>query len=177
MGHHGLIHVYTGDGKGKTTASLGLAIRALGHGRRVGIFQFLKDSATRYGEMIALEAAFPQLTYVRFKHSSPYFKPGLTDEVLSKAVGEGFDEALEHVRREPFDLVVFDELNICVSRGWLPLERLLAFLRERPSSMEVVITGRDAPAGLIEAADYVTEMRLVKHPYQKGVNARQGVEF
>ncbi len=173
----GLIHVYTGDGKGKTTASFGLVIRALGHGKKVAIFSFLKDSKTKYGEMKAFEKLFPELTYIRFENKSPLFDKRVTMEDLKKSVSESFEKAVKMIEENDYDLVVFDELNACLRYDLLDRERAINFFKNKPEKLELVITGRDAIPELIELADYVTEMKMIKHPYTKGVKARKGVEF
>jgi cob(I)alamin adenosyltransferase len=173
----GLIHVYTGEGKGKTTASFGLVVRALGHNKKVAIFSFLKDSKTKYGEMKAFERLFPELTYIRFENKSPLFDKSVTMESLKKSVDESFEKAVAMIKEGNYDLVVFDELNACLRYDLLDREKALNFFRNKPEHLEVVITGRDAIPELIELADYVTEMKMIKHPYTKGIKARKGIEF
>ncbi|GAB4437688.1 MAG: cob(I)yrinic acid a,c-diamide adenosyltransferase [bacterium] len=173
----GLIHVYTGEGKGKTTASFGLVVRALGHKKKVAIFSFLKDSKTKYGEMKAFERLFPELVYIRFENKSPLFDKSVTMEDLKRSVSESFEKAVEMIEEGDYDLVVFDELNACLRYDLLDKERALSFFKNKPEKLEVVITGRDAIPELVELADYVTEMKMIKHPYTKGIKARKGVEF
>ncbi len=173
----GLVHVYTGEGKGKSTASFGLVVRALGHKKKVAIFSFLKDSKIEYGEMKSFKKAFPDLTYIRFENKSPLFDKNVTIEELKRSVRESFDRAVEKIIQEDYDLVVFDELNICLKYDLIDKDHVINFLRNRPQKLEVVITGRDAIPEIIEIADYVTEMRMIKHPYEKGVQARKGIEF
>lgn len=177
MSKKGLIHVYTGEGKGKSTASFGLVVRALGHNKKVAIFSFLKDSKIEYGEMKAFKKAFPNLTYIRFENKSPLFDKSVTVEDLKKSVLDSFNTALNKIKEEDFDLVVFDELNICLKYELIDKNLVLNFLKNKPEKLEVVLTGRDAIPEIIDIADYVTEMKMIKHPYEKGISARKGVEF
>ncbi len=173
----GLIHVYTGEGKGKSTASFGLVVRALGHNKKVAIFSFLKDSKIEYGEMKSFKKAFPNLTYIRFENKSPLFDKSVTVEELKRSVRESFDMTLEMIKKEDYDLVVLDEMNICLKYQLIDKDYVINFLKNKPEKMEIVITGRDAIPEIIELADYVTEMRMIKHPYEKGIQARKGIEF
>lgn len=173
----GLIHVYTGEGKGKSTASFGLVVRALGHNKKVAIFSFLKDSKIEYGEMKAFKKAFPHLTYIRFENKSPLFDKSVTIEDLKKSVLESFNIVIKKIKEEDYDLVVLDELNICLKYDLIDKNLVLDFLKNKPEKLEVVLTGRDAIPEIIEIADYVTEMKMIKHPYEKGIKARKGVEF
>lgn len=177
MSTKGLIHVYTGEGKGKSTAAFGLVIRALGHKKRVAIFSFLKDSKTRYGEMEAFARLFPELIYIRFENASPLFDKSVTMDALRKSVDDSFNKALEIIKEKDIELAVFDELNICMRYGYIDTKKVLDFLKNKPENLEIVITGRDAVDELIEIADYVTEMKMIKHPYNKGIKARKGIEF
>lgn len=170
----GLVIVHTGKGKGKTTAALGMVCRAIGHGYKVSLIQFIKG-AMFSGESVVF-AAFP-------------------DQVEMRPMGEGFTwntqdrerdvakvrEAWEAAKARIFDpgwhMVVCDELNIALRYDYLPLDEVLDVLRRKPEDTHVVITGRNAPDGLIEFADLVTEMELVKHPFRSGVKAQAGVEF
>jgi len=168
----GYIQVYTGEGKGKTTAALGLSLRALGAGLKVAFIQFLKKG--NYSEIRALSRFEPWVRIYQFHEGG--FVHGRPDEAVRKAVAEGWRQAREILSSGEFQLVVLDEINPALSMGLLPLEEVLEALRERPSSVEVVLTGRNAPGPLLEAADLVTEMREVKHYYRRGVPARVGIE-
>ena len=170
----GLLIVHTGKGKGKTTAALGMVVRAIGHGLRVGVVQFVKGAMTT-GEKAVFDA-FP-------------------DQIGFKPMGEGFTwdtqnrardietarQAWEEVKRmiaDPAcDMVLADELNIVLRYDYLPLHEVLDVLKARPETKHVIVTGRNAPDALIEAADLVTEMTLVKHPFRSGVKAQRGIEF
>jgi cob(I)alamin adenosyltransferase len=170
----GLVQVYTGDGKGKSTAAFGLALRAMGRGLKVKIVQFLKGD-TRYGEMIALKE-FPAIEVVQF--GSPEFVNPLQPREEDRQMAR---EALEHGREAMlsgrFQLVIMDEIHVAAKLGLITVEDILALIKERPKRVELVLTGRDADPQVIEASDLVTEMTLVKHPYQKGITARYGIEF
>lgn len=167
----GLVLVHTGDGKGKSTAAFGMALRAVGHGHRVHIVQFIKGSR-EYGELSSL---------ARLGVAVERAGEGFTWEVRSdtrqqELAAWGMDRARAAVAGG-LDLLILDEVNIALGKGFLPVESLLAFLRERPPELHVVCTGRYAPEALIEAADLVTRHELVRHPYQRGVRAQPGVEF
>ena len=170
----GLIQVYTGDGKGKTTCALGLALRAVGQGFKVAMVQFLKGRET--GESQAAMRLAPDMT-LRF-----FGRPGLVNlkspapEDLGR-VREAWDFARGVIEAGAHDLVILDEINLALAHGLIPLEEALAVLRQRPPGVEVVLTGRRAPQGLMDMADLVTEMLPVKHYYQAGVKARRGIEW
>ncbi len=170
----GLIQVYTGDGKGKTTCALGLAFRAVGQGFKAYILHFMKGRDT--GEARAAARLSPDLT-VRY-----FGRPGLVNLRSPAAedlelVRQAWDEARKVIHSGDYDLVVLDEINLALSFGLIPLEDALNFLRRRPPWVEVVLTGRQAPPELVEMADLVTEMRPVKHYYLAGVKARRGIEW
>ena len=170
----GLVIVHTGKGKGKTTAALGMVVRAIGHGMKVGVIQFVKG-AMETGEA-AVFARFPN---VEFKPMGEGFTWDTQDRTRDIAVAR---TALEEVKRmvtdESYDMVVADELNIVLRYDYLPVDEVLALIAQKSSMTHLVITGRNAPDQLIEAADLVTEMELVKHPFrEQGVKAQRGVEF
>lgn len=165
-----MLHLYWGNGKGKTTAAMGLALRALGHGQRVVIVQFLKDGTS--GEIAPLRAAGAAV------YACPNAKfTWLMDEADKAAAREASARALGQALAEPFDLLVLDEACAALKNGILDealLRRAVAFAK---NGREVVLTGRDPAPWLQEAADYSTEMRAHKHPYADGVAAREGVEY
>jgi cob(I)alamin adenosyltransferase len=170
----GLIQVYTGDGKGKTTCALGLALRAVGQGLKVYMVQFMKGRPT--GETAAAARLAPDFTIRAFG------RPGLVN-LRSPApedldlVREAFNLARGIIKTGDHDLVILDEINLALTYGLLPLDEVLELLRRRPPWVEVVLTGRAAPPELIELADLVTEMRPVKHYYQAKVPSRRGIEW
>lgn len=170
-----MTHVYCGDGKGKTTCAMGLALRCAGRGGRVTVAQFLKngDSGERYAlESMENVALLPVAEVTKFVFQ-------MTDEEkreLAEKMAALFEQAADMVRRGECDMLVLDELCSAISTGMVPLERVTAFLDEGHAA-EIAITGRDPAQTLIDRADYVTQMRKVKHPYDKGEPARKGVEW
>jgi cob(I)alamin adenosyltransferase len=177
----GLVQVYTGDGKGKTTAALGLAVRALGQGLNVCFLQFLKGGPET-GEQRA-RALLPAMRWETFgldrratAKVRDWWLQGWT-EADQAAAQEGLAVAKGIVLSGEYDLVVLDELCVALQGGLVPLSQVLELLEARPGHVEVVITGRGAPPALLERADLVTEMREVKHPYRGGIPARRGIEY
>ena len=171
----GLVLVNTGQGKGKTTAALGLALRTLGHGGRVAVVQFIKG-AWQPGEAKALQSFGDQLQW----HA---LGEGFTWETQDRErdrqlVAEAWQQSLVYLRDPAVQLVLLDEINVALKLGYLPVEDVLAGVDERPELTHVVLTGRGAAQALIERADLVTEMSLVKHPFrEQGVKAQLGIEF
>jgi len=170
----GLVQVYTGDGKGKTTAAIGLAIRALGRGLKVFIIQFIKGGFD-YGELHVLER-LPNVEVRAFGRGRFITQDGPTQEDLEEA-RKAMELAREVVRSGEYDLVILDEVNVALYFGLVELEDVLDLIRNKPEHVELVLTGRRAPRELIEAADLVTDMREVKHPYRRGMPPRPGIEF
>ena len=169
-----MIHLYCGDGKGKTTAALGLVIRHAGAGGKAVVAQFLKSLPT--GELATLD----KLSVPVYRNDLPHgFFPNMNDE-MKKSVREMHDQTLAEVTRlaraGECTLLVLDELCAALSLGLIDRENVLSLLDEHGDA-ELVITGRDPDPALIERADYITEMKLIKHPYDKGVQARKGIEF
>lgn len=170
----GLLCVFTGDGKGKTTAALGMVLRAAGQGLHCLILQFIKG-AWVYGELMALE----QLENVKIRTLGSGFtwtKDSMEED--RRLAVAGWDLAAAEIRRAEYDMIVLDELNVVLSYGLLAVEDVVPVLRDRPAHLHVVVTGRNAPEMIIAAADLVTEMRPVKHPYRdQGIKAQKGIEF
>jgi cob(I)alamin adenosyltransferase len=166
------VQVYTGDGKGKTTAALGLALRASGHGLHTYIGQFMKGQ--RYGELEALRD-HPLITLEQYGDPRCIHREEVTTEHVAQA-HRGLEQARKAMLSGDYDLIVLDEVNVSIWFGLLETEDVLALLDQKPEHVEVVLTGRRAPQALIDRADLVTEMREVKHYYQQGVKARAGVE-
>jgi cob(I)alamin adenosyltransferase len=168
----GLVLVHTGDGKGKSTAAFGLALRAHGRGKAVRIYQFMKVPSARFGE----HRVFEQLG-VPIEGLGDGFSWKSKDlEHSAELAREGWARAESVIRAGEHFLVVLDEIMYPLRYGWLALDSVLACLRERPTHVHVVLTGRGAPAELIELADTVTEMAMVKHHYRAGVPAQRGIE-
>ena len=170
----GLLIVHPGAGKGKSTAAFGLAVRAMGHGQRVGVVQFIKGAMST-GEK-AIFDAFPDL--VGFKPMGEGFTWDTQDRRRDMAVArEAWDEVKRMIADPSYQLVIADELNIVLRYEYLPTDEVVAALTARPDMKHVVVTGRNAPDALIEAADLVTEMAQIKHPFRAGVKAQAGIEF
>jgi len=170
----GLLIVHTGAGKGKSTAAFGMVLRCLGHGMRVGIVQFVKG-AWGTGERDVL-ARFPDLVTCRAMGEG--FTWDTQDRARDIAAARAAWEVATAMIADPsYRMVLLDELNIVLRYGYLPLDEVMAALTAKPRDLHVVVTGRNAPAELIEAADLVTEMTLVKHPFRAGVKAQRGIEF
>ena len=170
----GLLIVHTGKGKGKSTAAMGLALRALGHGMRVGIVQFVKG-VWQTGERDVL-ARFPDL--VTIKAMGEGFTWDTQDRARDVAAARRAWETAKAMIADPaYRMVILDELNIVLRYDYLPLEEVLAVLRDKPRDLHVIVTGRNARPELVEIADLVTEMTMVKHPFRSGVKAQAGIEF
>ena len=171
----GLIIVHTGNGKGKTTAALGMVLRSLGHGYRVAIIQFIKG-AWEPAEKAALSHWSDQL---QFQAMGEGFTWETQDRERDIQLAEAaWSQALEFIRNPDYRLVLLDEINVALKLGYLDVEKIVAGLEEKPEDSHVILTGRGAPAALIEKADLVTEMSLVKHPFrEQGVKAQPGIEY
>lgn len=169
----GLIQIYTGDGKGKTTAALGLALRAAGWGMKTVIVQFMKNSKNS-GELKAL-AGIPQISVFSYGNDYLLYHKNvcIQDVLLAK---EALQKARESMR-EDIDILILDEINNALDFGLLEEAEVLELLRNKPARLEIIATGRDASEAMLAAADLVTEMRELKHPYQRGIKARKGIEY
>ncbi|MBN1312247.1 MAG: cob(I)yrinic acid a,c-diamide adenosyltransferase [Anaerolineae bacterium] len=171
----GLVIVNTGEGKGKTTAALGLALRAWGHGMRVLIVQFLKHQKSNFGETRAARKIGIEMIAVGdgFTWTSRDM-----DETIA-CNRQGWDLAREYIAGGEYDVVILDEFTYLLDYGWLDTDQVIDWLREnKPPMLHLVITGRDAPAGLVDYADLVSEVKAIKHPYdQQEIEAQKGVEF
>lgn len=169
----GLVIVNTGPGKGKTTAALGLLVRAVGQGLRVVMYQFIKAQTGNWGELKA--ARIWGLEIVPLGEGFTWMSKDIAqDRALAQQCWQRCRAAFESTE---YDVVIMDELTYCFKFGWLDLSEVLDVLRARPAIQHVVITGRDAPADLIDYADLVTEMQVIKHPYKAGIKAQRGIEF
>ena len=168
----GLLIVHTG--KGKTTAALGMVVRAIGHGKKVGVVQFVKGAMTT-GEKAVFDA-FPN--NVTFKPMGEGFTWNTQDKTRDIALArEAWDEVKRMIADPAYDMVLADELNIVLRYDYLPVDEVLEAVTNKGEMKHVIITGRNAPEALVEAADLVTEMTLVKHPFRSGVKAQAGIEF
>jgi cob(I)alamin adenosyltransferase len=170
----GLLIVHTGKGKGKSTAALGMVMRAIGHGFKIGIVQFVKGK-WETGERVVLERFADQVTINTMGE-------GFTWETQSRerdiaAARAAWTQAVSLIQNPEIKMVLLDELNIVLRYDYLPLEEVLEVLRDKPEDKHVIVTGRNAKDELLEIADLVTEMTMVKHPFREGVKAQAGVEF
>jgi len=176
----GLVQIYTGDGKGKTTAAFGLALRAAGQGNKVLIYQFLKPPSLDIGERFAI-----QLGAVRIRVEAldvPWDMSASVDDkekvtVIQEAIREALKRIAETAEKRFYDVLILDEIVYCLSKGLAKLEDIKNIIDKRDTAVEIVLTGRSATRELIEMADLVTEMKKIKHPFDKGLAARRGIDF
>jgi cob(I)alamin adenosyltransferase len=172
----GLIQVYTGDGKGKTTASIGLGIRAVGRGFKVYMVQFLKGADT--GELHTLKN-IENFKVFRFQSTNKFFWT-LTEEekkILAEDMKKAYDFVVEVLKNKKCDVLILDEIMAAIHSKMYTVEDVLKLIDMKPKEMELVLTGRSAPQEIIERADLVTEMKAIKHPFEKGIPARYGIEY
>jgi len=167
----GLVQIYTGDGKGKTTASLGLAMRAVGRGFKVIMIQFLKGEES--GELLFVSRYHP-FEIVQLNDNNCFQQ---SEEELRVVVERTWTYAEENVLSEKYDLVILDEVFVAVSKGLLAAEDILSLMQRKPEQVELVLTGRNAPSEVVKEADLVTEMLMIKHPYTEGIGQREGIEL
>ncbi|MFZ5644341.1 MAG: cob(I)yrinic acid a,c-diamide adenosyltransferase [Bacillota bacterium] len=175
MKRRGCLQVYTGNGKGKTTASLGLTLRSVGHGHKVFIIQFMKGSDS-YGELESARKYLPGVTIEQYGLETFVSKENPSKEDIELAQ-KGIKRAMDIVSEGLHDLVILDELNVALDYSLVKLDQVLDLINTRPPHVELVLTGRYAHEKVIEAADLVTEVNLVKHPFYQGVEARKGIEY
>jgi cob(I)alamin adenosyltransferase len=180
MLERGLVEIYTGDGKGKTTAAFGLALRAAGQGKRVFIYQFLKPASAESGERRVLNNGIAGLK-LEFLDLPWDMNKSFQDEnqvcQMRSAIQIVLKKISEMARNRIYDLFILDEIVFCLSKGLASLEDIKDIIQSKDSSVEIVLTGRGATKELIELADLVTEMKNIKHPFDRGVSARRGIEF
>ncbi len=173
----GLLIVYTGNGKGKTTAALGAAFRALGHGWRICMVQFIKGT-WKYGEIKSIAKLGDQFELHRL--GAGFYKildDNQPEEVHRQAAAEAVELIIEKLRSEAYDLVIADELNVALDTGLIDEESSRRILKARPGHIHLIVTGRGAPDFLVEEADLVTEMKEIKHPYQQEIKAQPGIDY
>jgi len=170
----GLVQIYTGDGKGKTTASIGLAVRAAGRDFKTYIGQFMKTR--EYGEHEALERFSDLITIEQYGTGEFHFEDVQSEEEKRKAK-EGLKDIQDAMLSEDYDIVIADEICVANHFDLLELQDLIELIENKPNNVELIFTGRKAHQELIEKADLVTEMKEIKHPYQKGIDARKGIEM
>lgn len=190
----GLIIVITGDGKGKTTSALGLALRSVGQGNKVLMIQFLKSSKS-YGEIkssprlspdfeiiqVGKDCVYPEDSEKRYRCEACDFlchiNPENPDKQDRQAAEKGFQLAGEKVKANAYNMIILDEINYAINYGLIPLDAVLNLLREKPSQMHLVLTGRSAHPAIASMADLVTEMLEIKHPLQKGIRSIKGIDL
>ncbi len=170
----GLVIVNTGDGKGKTTAALGVLFRAWGRGMKVAVIQFIKHASGNWGEIKAAKKL--GIDWRAMGDGFTWLSKDL--EVTAQKTREAWALAQEKIASQQFDIVILDEMTYAFKYGWIDVNEVIAWLKaNKPPDMHLIITGRDAPEALIAYADLVTEMREIKHPYAQGIKAQPGVEF
>jgi len=169
----GYIHVYTGNGKGKTTSAIGLGIRAAGAGLKVHMLQFMKGR--RYSELNTLDN-LKNFTYSQ--HGRDEFVNKKNPEKIDIDMAqEGFKQVKKLIKSNKYDMIILDEINVAVDFNLIAIDDVLKLIKEKPEKLELVLTGRYANPKIIRTADYVTEMLEIIHPYQKGIQARKGFDF
>ena len=176
----GLVQIYTGDGKGKTTAAFGAALRAAGHGNRVLIYQFLKPASLETGERLAMGHVELPIDLRALDAEWDMFESFKSEQVLDKtktAVSKSLGEIARAVEGKSYDCVILDEIVFCLSKGLASFDEVKDIIDRRNKAVEIILTGSGASEQLIALADVVTEMKKVKHPFDKGIKARRGIEF
>jgi cob(I)alamin adenosyltransferase len=170
----GLVQVYTGNGKGKTTAAFGQALRAVGQGYRVCVIQFMKGR--KYGEFIAAEKCLPNLT-IHLSGLDSFVMRANPAPVDIELARQGLDLARRAIASGDYDMVILDELNVAADFGLIPLDDIIDLIRNKPAPLDLILTGRYAPSEIIAVADTVSEIKEVRHHYHAGVKERAGIEF
>ena len=171
----GLVQIFTGEGKGKTTAALGTVLRAAGHGLKISIIFFIKGRSSQ-GEYKAL-AALPNVKVASFGLRQFIYKNNVINPAEKAQAQAALAAAREDITSGKFDLVVLDEVNVAIYFRLLEVQEVLRLIKDKPPQVELILTGRNADKKLIAAADLVTEMGKIKHPFDKGIKARKGIEF
>ncbi len=176
----GLVQIYTGDGKGKTTAAFGLALRAIGQGNKVLIYQFLKPDSLEIGERFALQISGLKIRVETLDVQWDMAKSPKAPKAITSAkaaIHEALERLAETAAKRFYDVLILDEIVYCLSKGLAKLEDIKKLIEGRDSRVEIVLTGRGATSELIAMVDLVTEMKNIKHPFDKGITARRGIEF
>jgi len=180
MLEQGLVQIYTGDGKGKTTAAFGLALRAAGQGNKVLIYQFLKPPSLDIGERFAIELGAVRIRTEAIDmpwNMSESLKDEKTIALMQTAIREALGRIAQTAEKKFYDVLILDEIVYCISKGLARLEDIKSIIDRKDPAVEVILTGCGATRELIEMADLVTEMKKIKHPFDKGLPARRGIEF
>lgn len=176
MSRTGLVHVYTGDGKGKTTSAIGLAVRALGCGMKVCYVSFHKHPELYgYTEMESLKQLGADV--LNFAKGHPHLDKTLDSNSIKAEAKQGIHKVRELIHKTKYDLLILDEVIISVRDGYIEEQELLLFINEKPETLELILTGRAATDAIIEVADYVSFVKKIKHPFDNGVSSRKGIEY
>jgi len=177
----GLVQIYTGDGKGKTTAAFGAALRAAGQSNKVLIFQFLKPASLDIGERFAIQLGAVRIRVetldVPWDMSGSLLEDETTVTKIQAAIGDALKRITQTAEKRFYDVLILDEIVFCLSEGLAKFEDVKDLIDKRASAVEIILTGRGATAELMELADLVTEMKNIKHPFDKGQPARRGIEY
>ena len=177
MSKDGLVIVYTGNGKGKTTAALGMALRAIGYDHKVCMLQFIKGS-WHYGEMDSSKKLEPNFELIAVgKGFVGILDDNSPREEHEKYAAEALRICREKIFSEKYNVVILDEVNYAINLGLIDVQEIIKIIKEKPSNLDLVLTGRDAKEEIIELADLVTEMKEIKHPFKSGIKAKKGIDF
>jgi cob(I)alamin adenosyltransferase len=171
----GFVHCYTGNGKGKTTAALGLSLRAAGHGKKVLIIQFMKGNI-EYGELNGIKMLSPYAVIKQFGRESFVSKDNPEQTDIELAV-KGLLYAKEKIESDEYDIIVLDEINVAIDFKLIELEKVIKIIKNKPERLELILTGRYADKKILELCDLITEMKEVKHYYYNNITGRQGIEY
>lgn len=177
MGEQGLVIVYTGNGKGKTTAALGMALRAVGYGHKICLIQFIKGSWP-YGEMKSVKRLEPELELII---AGKGFVGIIDDkspiEEHQKVAKQALKTSKERIQSDKYNIVILDEVNYAINLGLIDKKEVLDIIKSKPEKLNLVLTGNHAKQEIIDAADLVTEMKEIKHPFKSGIKAKKGIDF
>ena len=177
MSEKGLVIVYTGNGKGKTTAALGMALRAIGYDHKVCMLQFIKGS-WHYGEMDSSKKLEPNFELIAVgKGFVGILDDNSPREEHEKYAAEAVRICREKIFSEKYDVIILDEVNYAITLGLIDVEEIIKIIKEKPSDLDLVLTGRDVKEEIVELADLVTEMKEIKHPFKSGIKAKKGIDF
>ena len=172
----GLIIIFTGNGKGKTTAAMGQALRAVGQGLKVLMLQFIKGT-WNYGELESIKRLEPDFKIQPLGKGFIRSNSKLDENEALENVTQSWKQARNEILSDKYDMIILDEINYVISYGLLPVDEMLTLFEEKPDRLHLILTGRDAHKSIVEKADLVTEMKEVKHQYSKGIKAQKGMEF
>ena len=177
MSEKGLVIVYTGNGKGKTTAALGMALRAIGYDHKVCMLQFIKGSWL-YGEMDSSKKLEPNFELIAVgKGFVGILDDNSPREEHEKYAAEAVRICREKIFSEKYDVIILDEVNYAITLGLIDVQEIIKIIKEKPSELDLVLTGRDVKEEIVELADLVTEMKEIKHPFKSGIKAKKGIDF